>query len=249
MDLNESIVGKQDLILVTGAAGFLGSKVVERLLNLGFCNLRCFVRPSRPGARFQSFSSIIRDSPTVEVFQGNLLSPEDCFRATRDVALVLHLAAGRGEKSYPDAVLNSVVTTRNLMEALISHPTLRRFVTISSFAVYSNTNKVRKSLLDETCPVEKHPELRGDAYTFAKVKQDEMVVEYGKKLNIPYVIVRPGHVFGPGNEAISAHASESAHLARFYISVDRTSYPSPMWTIVPRRSSWRADARRGKRSV
>lgn len=204
MDLNESIVGKQDLILVTGAAGFLGSKVVERLLNLGFCNLRCFVRPSRPGARFQSFSSIIRDSPTVEVFQGNLLSPEDCFRATRDVALVLHLAAGRGEKSYPDAVLNSVVTTRNLMEALISHPTLRRFVTISSFAVYSNTNKVRKSLLDETCPVEKHPELRGDAYTFAKVKQDEMVVEYGKKLNIPYVIVRPGHVFGPGNEAISA---------------------------------------------
>jgi nucleoside-diphosphate-sugar epimerase len=207
MDLNDTygcIVGKQDWILVTGAAGFLGSKVVEQLLNLGFCNLRCLVRSSQPSVRFQRFSRIIRDSPTLEVLQGNLLSREDCFEATRNVAVILHLAAGRGEKSYADALLNSVVTTRNLLDASLSHGTLRRFVTISSFAVYSNTHKVRKGLLDESSPVEAHPELRGDAYTFAKVRQDEIVAEYGKKFNIPYVIVRPGHVYGPGNEAISA---------------------------------------------
>jgi nucleoside-diphosphate-sugar epimerase len=51
--------------------------------------------------------------------------------------------------------------------------------------------------------VEEHPELRGDAYCFAKVKQDEIVTEYGRRFGIPYVIVRPGHVYGPGNEQIT----------------------------------------------
>src|SRR5206468_7017915 len=58
------------------------------------------------------------------------------------------------------------------------------------------------AVLDESCPMEGQPELRGDAYTFAKVKQDEIVEEYGKKSGIPYVIVRPGVVYGPGNESI-----------------------------------------------
>ena len=197
------IIGKQERILVTGAAGFIGSKVVERLLDQGFCNLRCFVRPSST-AKLQSLSSRIQGAANVEVFKGNLLSREDCVRATENAAVILHLAAGRGEKSYPDAVLNSVVTTRNLIEASLSHGSLRRFVSISSFAVYTNTNKAEKMLLDESCPVEARPELRGDAYTYAKAKQDEIVVEYGDKFNLPYVIVRPGHVYGPGNPAISA---------------------------------------------
>ncbi len=201
---NSCIIGKRDLILVTGASGFIGSKVVERLLELGFCNLRCFTRPSRSSAKLQSLGSRVHCTAHVEVLKGNLLSREDCFRATQGVALILHLAAGRGEKSYPDALLNSVVTTRNLMEAATSHGTLRRFVSISSFAVYSNTNQAQSGLLDECCPVEEQPKLRGDAYTFAKVKQDEIVMEYARKFNMPYVIVRPGHVYGPGNEAISA---------------------------------------------
>ena len=99
--------------------------------------------------------------------------------------------------------MNSVVTTRNLLEAALRHKCLRRFVNISSFAVYTQHGKARWRLLDESCPVETHPELRGDAYCFAKVKQDEIVTEYGKKFGIPYVIVRPGHVYGPGNEAIT----------------------------------------------
>ncbi len=46
-------------------------------------------------------------------------------------------------------------------------------------------------------------EMDGDAYTFAKVKQDELVTEYGQRFGIPYVIVRPGSVFGPGKQAIT----------------------------------------------
>jgi nucleoside-diphosphate-sugar epimerase len=57
--------------------------------------------------------------------------------------------------------------------------------------------------LDESCSVEEHPELRGEAYCFAKVKQDEIVCEYGRKFGIPYVIVRPGYVYGAGKTAIT----------------------------------------------
>ena len=99
--------------------------------------------------------------------------------------------------------MNSVVTTRNLLDAARRHGCLRRFVNVSSFAVYAGTPRRRRRLLDESCPIEPRPELRGDAYSFAKVKQDELVAEYGKRFGIPYVIVRPGYVYGPGNEAIT----------------------------------------------
>jgi nucleoside-diphosphate-sugar epimerase len=61
---------------------------------------------------------------------------------------------------------------------------------------------VRQRELDEDCPIEKRPGLRGSPYCFAKVKQEEMVIEYGLKRQLPYVNVRPGVVYGAGNEQI-----------------------------------------------
>ena len=196
------IVGQDDRILVTGATGFIGSRLVSNLLDRGFRNLRCFARPSSAVARVDSLSSSAGAPARVEVITGNLLSREDCNAATKDVAVIFHLAAGRGEKSFPDAFMNSVVTTRNLLEASMQHKCLKRFVNVSSFAVYTNTNKPQWRMLDESCPVETRPELRGDAYSFTKLKQEEIVTEYGKKFGIPCVIVRPGLVYGAGNEAI-----------------------------------------------
>ena len=189
------LAGLDDVILVTGAAGFIGCRVVERLLELGFRNVRCLVRPSADAARLASLTR------RVEIIRGNLLSRDDCISATQNAAVIIHLAAARGERSFPDAFMNSVITTRNLIEGALRHGCLRRFVNVSSFSVYDNSGGAR--VLDETCPIEKRPELRGDAYCFAKVKQDEIVAEYGEKCGLPYVIVRPGHVYGPGNEAIS----------------------------------------------
>jgi nucleoside-diphosphate-sugar epimerase len=45
--------------------------------------------------------------------------------------------------------------------------------------------------------------VRGEAYCFAKTKQDELVNEYGRQHGLPYVHIRPGVVYGPGNLAIS----------------------------------------------
>ncbi|MGH9325181.1 MAG: NAD-dependent epimerase/dehydratase family protein [Terriglobia bacterium] len=203
MEHDTFIAAPDDLILVTGATGFIGSRVVESLLSLGFSNLRCFARPSSAASRLEAISRHRHDGTRVEVIKGNLLSREDCASAARNAAVIFHLAAGRGEKSFAGAFLNSVVTTRNLLEASLEGNSLRRFVNISSFAVYSNRNKPRGKLLDESCAVESHPELRGDAYSFAKAKQDEMIMDYGRRFALPYVIVRPGYVYGPGNLGIT----------------------------------------------
>jgi nucleoside-diphosphate-sugar epimerase len=128
------------------------------------------------------------------------LSREDCAKAAQDVAVILHLAMG-ADKSFPGAFLNTVVTTRNLLDASLEYTRLRRFVNISSFAVYNNT---QKDLLDEYSPIEEQPGTAGDSYRFAKIKQDELVMEYGARFGIPYVIVRPGSVFGPGKESITS---------------------------------------------
>lgn len=205
---HDAILGPDDLILVTGAAGFIGTRLVAHLLNSGCLNIRCFVRPSSAVANLDAVLRRDSGAAHVEIIRGNLLSREDCVAATSGAAVIFHTAAGRREKSIPDAFLNSVVTTRNLMESS-AHRSLRRFVNVSSFAVYTNVHKPTGNLLDETCPVEQHPERRGDAYSFAKVKQEEIVAECGKRCGIPYVIVRPGYVYGPGNEGLTARVGIS----------------------------------------
>ncbi|MGA1871808.1 MAG: NAD-dependent epimerase/dehydratase family protein [bacterium] len=193
---DDLILNFDDLILVTGANGFIGSRVVEALLGYGFRNVRCFVRPS---SNLTSLNKIISsfDKTGIELFKGNLLSRNDCKRATENVSVIFHLAAGI-EKSFPGCFLNSVVTTRNLLDSTLQGKCLKRFLNVSSFAVYSNMNIKRHGLFDETCEIESQVLHRHDSYLFGKLKQDELLLEYGKKHNIPYVIVRPGTVYGPG---------------------------------------------------
>src|SRR5579863_6274751 len=99
------IVGPDDRILITGAAGFIGSRVLECLLDRGFRNLVCFVRHSSELARIEAIIERQPPGVRIELLRGNLLSHEDCEEASKDVALVFHLAAGTGEKSFPDAFL------------------------------------------------------------------------------------------------------------------------------------------------
>lgn len=193
------IITPEDRVLITGAAGFIGARVVNSLLNRGLRNLVCFTRPS---SDVEELKRIIghHGLKEIELFRGNLLSRKDCESACRGVKVILHLAAGTGEKSFPDAFMNSVVTTRNLLDASIQSSQLYRFVLVSSFSVYTNRQNSRQ--LNETSPIEKHPHHRGDAYCYAKVKQEQIVREYADKFGLKYVIVRPGSVYGPTKSEI-----------------------------------------------
>ncbi len=189
-------------ILVTGASGFIGAKVVEILLEYGFHNIRCFVRPSSQLGRLKKTLGQFNGRGNVELIVGDLVSRDDCQRACKEAAVILHLAAGM-EKSFAGAFMNSALATRNLIEAFMKHGSPRRFVNVSSFAVYSNLALKRDALLDETCPLEDSPQERFDAYGFGKLKQEQLVKEYGEREKLPYVIVRPGAVFGPGKQELS----------------------------------------------
>jgi nucleoside-diphosphate-sugar epimerase len=199
---SEYIASPNERILVTGSNGFIGVKVVETLLEYGFAKLRCFVRPSSQVDRLKNVLCQFDAGKNVELVTGDLLSREDCGKAAEGVSIIYHLAAGM-EKSFAGAFMNSALATRNLMDAFLQFGQPQRFINISSFAVYSTLSLKRGALLDETCPLEDVPQERFDAYGFGKLKQEEQVKEYGSKHKLPYVIVRPGAVFGPGKQELS----------------------------------------------
>ena len=196
------IASTDDLILVTGSNGFIGAKVVEILLEHGFFNLRCFVRPSSQLVRLENTLNHFDGGKHVERVTGDLLSRNDCQRAADGVSIIYHLAAGF-EKSFAGAFMNSALATRNLLDAFVEYGRPKRFVNVSSFAVYSNLRLKRGELLDETCALENAPQERFDAYGFGKLKQEQLVRQYGTERRLPYVIVRPGAVFGPGKRELS----------------------------------------------
>jgi nucleoside-diphosphate-sugar epimerase len=160
------------------------------------------VRPSSRLGRLEDVLGRHQAGKTVSLIKGDLLSRDDCRGAAEGVSIVYHLAAGF-EKSFAGTYMSSALTTRNLMDAFLECGQPKRFVNVSSFAVYSNLTLKPGALLDETSPLEDAPQERYDAYGFGKLKQEQLVKEYGERHKLPYVIVRPGAVFGPGKEELT----------------------------------------------
>ena len=187
---------------MTGSNGFIGTRVVAGLLERGFRNVRCFVRPSSRVERLREVIAAAGAEQTVEILAGDLLSREDCLKAAEGVSVVYHLAAGI-DKSFAGAFMGSALATRNLMDAFLDRGRRTRFVCVSSFSVYSNRSLRRRAPLDESCQLEDSHQQRNDAYGFGKLKQEELVRSYGATRGLNHVILRPGAVFGPGKPALS----------------------------------------------
>ncbi len=197
---NGYIVQPEGRILVTGANGFIGSRVVRTLLSYGFKRVRCLMRSTSNSGYLDAISKEFGQE-NIEIVKGNLLSRETCMVAAQGVSVIYHLAAGI-DKTFPGCFLNSAVTTRNLLDAVMKDQALKRFVNISSLAVYSNEKIRRRGLMDEACEVDDKLVERYDPYAYGKAKQDELVLEYARTKGLPYVIVRPGITFGPGKAKI-----------------------------------------------
>jgi len=166
------------LILVTGGSGFIGSHIVDKLIEHGF-DVKVFDK-MKP----------LRDD--VEWVQGDLMNNEDALLACRDVQVVFHLAAVADVNlavSHPERCLdvNENGTVRLLKAAVASE--VERILLASSTWVYGQANGV----VDESSPIP----MPGHVYTKSKVGQEHLVYCWFKSYGLPYTILRYGIPYGP----------------------------------------------------
>ncbi|MBV9669617.1 MAG: NAD(P)-dependent oxidoreductase, partial [Acidobacteriales bacterium] len=131
---------------------------------------------------------------------GNLKSKEDCLRMTAGVDLVIHAAAGVSG-APADMFLDSVVASRNLLDAIVANH-VQRVVMISSFGVYGVSEQPRGSVVDEATPLERHPQDR-DVYSHTKLRQEELFWNYKRRYQFELIVLRPGVIYGPGGGEFS----------------------------------------------
>lgn len=187
-------------VLVTGSNGFLGAILVERLLEAGEKDLVCMVRGGSNRARLDAVKRRHPDKP-FEVVVGSLATPDDAARMLRGVHQVHHLAAALSGAAA-DMFLNTVVASKNLLEAAAKCERKPEMVLVSSFSVYGVADLEPGHLLTEETPLEAHPERR-DLYAQAKLRQEQLFWEYREKHGIPLTVLRPGVIYGPGGGALS----------------------------------------------
>ncbi len=185
--------------LVTGAGGFLGRVLVEKLLARPGADVRCLVRSDAQADRLRALA-LAYPGAHLEVVTGNLLSRDDVARAVDGVDVVYHLAASL-KGSPADIFLNTVVASNRLLDALAGRP--RTVVTVSSLGVYGTAALRRNAVVDEETPLEPHPERR-DVYSHAKWRQEKLLRDRGAQDGHRLVILRPGVIYGPGGPPISA---------------------------------------------
>ena len=146
------IARPDDPILITGATGFIGKRVVRSLLDRGFRNLRCLLASVEHGAaaRRNPRRRPCGDAARQPVVARGLRRGNEGRRGDLSTS-----RPARGEKSFPDAFMNSVVTTRNLLDAA------RPARLPPAFRQHQLVRRLQQSrgnrsggLLDEECPVE-----------------------------------------------------------------------------------------------
>lgn len=180
-------------VLVTGAAGFLGRALIERLLVHGYTDIRCNVRRQ---ADISRLDALFMRNPHIrsEYCVGNLRHRDDAARAVDNVQLIFHLAAGK-KGTAADLFMDSVVSSRNLLDAVADRKPLR-IVLVSSFGVYGVAGLRRGTQVNEQTVLEPHPQWR-DHYSFAKLRQEQLFWEYQRRNGFELVVLRPGVIYGP----------------------------------------------------
>jgi UDP-glucose 4-epimerase len=175
--------------LVSGAGGFLGRHVVDRLLQRGH-KVRAIVRPASSHLNWGGDVEIARADLRVH---GNLASLFD------GVDVVLHLAAATsGDEDAQFA--STVVATERFLGAM-ARTSVKRLVHVSSFVVY-DWARARGVLDENTSLVTDIYGLGG--YTIAKVWQERIVMRFAKASAWDMTIMRPGFIWGRDHAEIAA---------------------------------------------
>ena len=169
--------------LVTGAGGFIGSRLCTRLRANGVA-VRGLFTPQEPSHSLEQIG--------VEVARGDLLQPKTLRGLIDGVDIVYHLAARVMDWGRYMAFWNIIVKgTENLLD--LSWGRCERFVFLSSIAAYGVGRTMKGFTEDTTC------ERTGIPYGDSKMEAEKRVLNYHGKGGLACTIIRPANVIGPGS--------------------------------------------------
>jgi len=182
-------------VLVTGAAGFIGSHLVEALAREG-ADVRAMVRYSSTGAHGWLASLSPELAPRVEIVASDIRDPAAVDKAVEGCSVVFHLAAlisipysYEAPESYVD------VNVKGTLNALQS---CRRFGGVK--LVQTSTSEVYGT--PTTVPItEDHPLRAQSPYSASKIAADKLCESFHLAFEQPVVILRPFNTYGPRQSA------------------------------------------------
>ncbi len=176
-------------VLVTGADGFIGSHVVERLVAAGR-DVRALCMYNSFSSRGWLDSSEVRGE--IEIVLGDVRDPDSMADAAAGCSEVVHLAAliaipysYQAPKSYVDT---NVMGTVNVLRAA-ERADVRRVVHVSTSEVYGTPHEVPIS--------ESHPLRAQSPYAASKIGADMMADAWARSFGLDVLTVRPFNTFGP----------------------------------------------------
>jgi NAD dependent epimerase/dehydratase len=182
-------------VLVTGADGFIGSHLVEELINEGY-DVKAFVyyNSFNSWGWLDSFPKEVLQK--IEIFSGDIRDPNGVRTAMKGCDIVYHLAALIAIPfSYhsPDSYIDTNVKgTLNVIQAA-KDLGLERVLVTSTSEVYGTANYVP---IDEN-----HQKQPQSPYSASKIAADAIAESFYKSFDLPVTIVRPFNTFGPRQSA------------------------------------------------
>lgn len=184
---------KRNRILVTGAGGFIGSHLTEKLIKSG-CKVRAFVRyNSKNNWGWLEESKYKKD---IEFYSGDVRDFDSVYDAMRGCNTVYHLAALIGiPYSYisPAAyIATNIGGTYNILQGA-------KLLGVENVLITS-TSEVYGSA--KYTPIdEEHPISPQSPYAASKASADHIALSYYRSFNLPVKIVRPFNTYGPRQSA------------------------------------------------
>ena len=173
--------------LVTGSTGFIGSHLVDELLNSGY-RVKALIRKT-------SNTKYLENKP-VETTIGDITDPKSLVKATKDTDVVFHVAAIASEwgpmKKFMDINTNG---TKNIVQACVENK-IRRIIHMSSCAVYGFP-KTNEPIAEN---YKKNPPGK---YGRTKYEAEKILWEQAKEKNIEVSAVRSPMIIGERDEMIS----------------------------------------------
>jgi nucleoside-diphosphate-sugar epimerase len=165
--------------LVTGASGFIGGRLVERLVRQG-ADVRVLVRNPASAARLARFP--------LTFHLGDVTNTADLDKAVQGCDLVFHCAYGTTGSQKRRAWVNRAGTERTLEAA--HRAGVKRVIYLSTLMVYGQT---ADGDLDETAPRRRF----GNAYSDSKLDAEGIALQYSRSGRVPVTILQPTAVYGP----------------------------------------------------